>query len=127
MRTRVNRASGKTLLTAGLVWACAALSLLSCAGSEGAGRIHLAGEWRLVVEKGPPGGVPDFNAPEALTIRLPGEWSSIMCGESRCASTVWLKKKVFIPKGWSSGIAVLNLGRIAVADECFFNGVMIGR
>ena len=38
----------------------------------------------------------------------------------------WVRKSVFIPKGWKKDKIVLELGRIVGQDDTYFNGVKVG-
>jgi two-component system response regulator YesN len=86
--------------------------------------IDLSGEWLLTCEN--PGKNLTSECPENR-ILLPGSWTHIVKSNSDLVSLVRLEKEVFIDESMRGRLLVLSLGRIAVSDETFFNGVLIGR
>ncbi len=117
---------GTVFLASAWAFIFAVLVCTSC-GEKSPAFIDLSGEWDISVEDPGSPRVPNFDSARTATIRLPGEWSYVLDKNTNAAATVWLRKKVYIPRGWVRGVPVLYLGRIAVADETSINGVEIGK
>ncbi len=101
-------------------------SALSCGIRDGNGAIDLSGDWEIIHEDDP--GLADKNrgagSPEKIS--LPGYWTSAMNRNRDMTAYLWLRKKVRIDRSMTGDMLLLSLGRIAVSDETYFNGVKIG-
>ena len=88
--------------------------------------ISLAGKWKLADHDNGEMARPEYDDSSAGEISIPGSWNSILEKNDDLAGTIWLRKKIFIGKEFREEMHVLSLGPVAVADETYFNGVMIG-
>ena len=99
----------------------------ACSGArEGGERVGLAGTWKLVPRDDPGARLPDYDDSGAMDIELPGSWPGLMEGNDDLTATVWLRKRIEIPASLKGTPLVLSMGRIAVADDTYFNGVHVG-
>ncbi len=87
--------------------------------------VDLSGKWDLIVSD-----IDNFDNPnyavKTLECSLPGDGKWLLFETSEFAAHVWLVKKVVIPESLKNKSLMLSLGRIALSDRCFFNGVEIG-
>jgi AraC-like DNA-binding protein len=98
-------------------------------------RTSLAGEWKFKFDDKPSYALSDYDDSMWKCIDLPGSISrKVIKGELQRISLrnvpaggiLWLRKEVFISKKLMKGPMGLILGRIADADETYFNGQKIG-
>lgn len=112
-------------------WIITTIALFTFAGCacllmDFSGVLNLSGEWE-VIKRDIPISALDTAPKEARSIiTLPGIWPALVQNNNDLAHTFWLRKKVSIPHEMATDILILNLGRIATADEAYFNGVKIG-
>ncbi len=103
-----------------------ALFLFSCNGiGEMGARIDLSGEWQIAGC----GDIPPESAhtgPVSQRIRLPGSFHGYCSDNDDLTGFIVLRKEVFINREFCNDMLVLSLGKIAVADEVRFNGVLVG-
>ena len=99
----------------------------SCSNEkEGIGPIELAGRWKVIPRDLPEARDAGYNDSAAPEIPIPGTWTSLIPKNRDLTSTVWLRRHVHIDAALAGRPLVLSLGRIAVADEAYFNGVQVG-
>jgi AraC-like DNA-binding protein len=101
-------------------------SALSCGIREGAGVIDLSGRWELIHGDDPAFAHDSRPVPAPEEIILPGYWPGAMNRNRDMTAYLWLRKKIQIDQSMAGDMLVLTLGRIAVCDETYFNGVKIG-
>ncbi len=101
------------------------ISLYSCQGYPSSGtRIDLRGEWSV-------NNCEDSSCRQKHTgsvhrVKLPGYWHEYVHRNNDLTSLVQLERKIRISRDFSGDMLILSLGKIAVADEVRFNGVLIG-
>ncbi len=107
-----------------------ALSQLSAETNKKAFADHhsLAGEWRITMEDRREFSSPGWDDSQWDRIPLPGSFAGYALKKTgKPYSVVWLRKEVVLPEGMRGVEAMgLILGRIANADETYFNGERIG-
>lgn len=117
--------------TLSIYWPAVAVLLLiltACTPrmNDTSGVLNLSGEWELIKSDLPVSALDTAPKESRSTITLPGIWPEIVQDSNDMARTFWLHKKISIPPSMAGDILVMNLGRIATADEVYFNGVKIG-
>jgi len=100
--------------------------LLSCGGTGREAVVDISGEWNLLSDDNAARAGTSFSDEGAETITLPGSWEHLIRKNPNLDATVWLRKKIRIDERHRGTTLYLSLGRIAVADETYFNGVKIG-
>ena len=101
------------------------LLILNCSSPGGTGdQIDLSGEW-LLTQAGKLS--MDSATGHEERIRLPGSWTPLLKHNADLTSLISLRKDVFIDHRFRGKLLYLSLGTIAIADETYFNGVLIGR
>jgi AraC-like DNA-binding protein len=100
---------------------------ISCsAGQAGAGTVDLSGTWKLIPRDIPEARSAGFDDTDSPEIPIPGSWTYFITENNDLTSTVWLRRHVHIDAALAGRPLDLSLGRIAVADETFFNGMQVG-
>ncbi|MBN2159649.1 MAG: helix-turn-helix transcriptional regulator [Spirochaetes bacterium] len=90
-------------------------------------RTSLAGEWRVRLADDRRFAAPGFDDSVWETVRLPNtlmKYASVKTGKT--SGILWLRKAVYIGPNLPRKDIGLILGRIANADETYFNGEKIG-
>ncbi len=95
-------------------------------GTCGEDCIDLSGPWKLVPRDDPAARDPGYDDSGAPEVSIPGDWKSFIQVNDDLTATVWLRKKVRMGAAFAGRPLVLSLGRIAVADETWFNGRQVG-
>lgn len=104
---------------------CTALAI-SCAGSSSIS-VSLDGQWKIILGDDPSCRRPGYDDSARDTVELPGTFMPYVAAKKPgLAGTLWLRKSVVIPKYLHDRDLGLCLGRIANADETYFNGEKIG-
>lgn len=90
-------------------------------------RVSLGGTWKMRTADDPRFALPEFDDSAWDTVRLPGSFMRAVHEKTGGDKGVlWLRKTVYISRDLSGRDIGLILGRIAHADETFFNGEKIG-
>jgi AraC-like DNA-binding protein len=113
--------------------------LAAAVGAHGAGpvapvqvasmeeRTVLDGPWKIQPGDDQRYAAAEFNDASWETVRLPGSFMSFVYNKTgRTKGIVWLRKTVFVSPGIPRKDIGLIMGRIANADEVYFNGEKIG-
>ncbi len=109
-----------------LLYCITCFSALSCGISHTDGVIDLSGSWDVIYQEDPGFAGGDYRGAAPGKIELPGYWQDAMLKNRDMRSVLWVRKKVRIDETMKSDLLVLSLGRIACADETYFNGKKIG-
>jgi AraC-like DNA-binding protein len=88
--------------------------------------IDLSGKWKIIDTDLPDHADPLYDDSRFRGLAVPGDWLEVLEKNDNLASTVWVRRKIFIGKDRIMKQPVLSIGRIGVADEAYFNGVKIG-
>jgi len=102
---------------------------ISCSSgtNEKAGTpVSLHGNWKIVESDVAEGSQYLYNDSLCREITIPGDWPNLLAKDKNRETTVWLRKKVHIGADLKGMSLHLFLGNIGVADETYFNGVLIG-
>ena len=89
------------------------------------GRIDLSGSWKIIDTDDPEIALPSFDDSRCPETQIPGDWLGVLSKNSDMAATVWIRKKIFIPKTSAIKQPVLFIERVAIADEAYINGTRI--
>jgi sigma-B regulation protein RsbU (phosphoserine phosphatase) len=91
-------------------------------------RIPLDGKWKISLEDNESFSRHDYDDASWDTIDLPGTmiWN-VRQKSGEITGTLWLRKKITVSENFGNGDLGLALGRIACADETYFNGHLIGK
>lgn len=99
-------------------------------------RTSLAGEWKVIIGDNKKYSSLNYDDSDWDTVSMPGSLASLVLDEKikgvdlQSLKTIegicWLRKKIIFKKNIRRESVGLILGRIANADETFFNGVKIG-
>jgi len=88
--------------------------------------INLSGKWTIIEKNISNPFKNNFDVKNYKKVSIPGDWTYLLKKNKNLEATVWLRKKIFIDKRYKSKLLTFIAGRIGIADETFFNGVMIG-
>jgi len=88
--------------------------------------IDLAGTWKIIESDIPENAMLSFDDSKYPDLEIPGSWLNVLKKNNNLASTVWIRKKIFIGNSNIMKQPLLFIERIAVADEAYFNGIKIG-
>ncbi|MBP7737841.1 MAG: GGDEF domain-containing protein [Spirochaetes bacterium] len=91
-------------------------------------RFSLAGEWKITLSDDKKYAAPDYDDSSWDAVALPGVMMPyILSKKGGISGTLWLRKTIHLHKDLPREDIGLILGRIANADETFFNGIRVGR
>lgn len=98
------------------------------ADMRGHTELNLSGTWLIRLGDDPSWAHVSIDNPRDWnTLTLPGSIARYSLEKTgRYIGVAWLRKYIYIPHDWAGQKVGLSLGRIAHADETFFNGVPIG-
>jgi len=103
-------------------------SLASCSLSdENHFSINLKGKWKIIFSDTQEIPLSENDDSHSDIIVLPGNWSGLIKKSRGLETKIWLKKEIIIPAKLKGRLLCLDMGRIATADETFFNGIKIGK
>lgn len=92
--------------------------------------VSLSGEWKIRLGDDGAYAAPDYDDSKWDTVLLPGNIMSYVlaktAGTAGIEGTLWLRKTVLLDRTVPKQDLGLILGRIANADETYFNGIRIG-
>ncbi len=109
-----------------LFFLCVLSATGGCYSATGGDSVDLSGTWKLVPRDDPAARLPAYDDSSDRSIDLPGTWPSLMNANRDLTATVWLRKQFDVPPTLKGKPLVLSLGRIAVADETYINGIHAG-
>lgn len=111
-----------------MVLICIVFFLSGCSrrSVNGEAVVDLAGQWKIIINDSYDNASISFDDSGSQDIIIPGNWLEILKKNDNLASTVWIRKKIFIGKEHAVRGPLLCVERIGVADETYFNGVKIG-
>jgi AraC-like DNA-binding protein len=90
-------------------------------------RTNLDGPWKIHLGDDQKYAAAEFNDASWETVRLPGSFMSLVYEKTGSTKGIlWLRKTIFVSPGLPRKDIGLIMGRIANADEVYFNGEKIG-
>lgn len=91
-------------------------------------RLDLEGDWKISLDDQPTFANPEFDDSAWDPFKLPGSFVVYALEKKDSYEGIcWVRKKVTLGPEFQKDNLGLSLGRIANADEVYFNGVRIGR
>jgi len=91
-------------------------------------RFSLGGGWKIIIGDDKKYAAPDYDDSSWDTVDLPGVMMPyILSKNGGISGILWLRKTIHFHKDLPREDIGLILGRIANADETFFNGIRVGR
>ena len=88
--------------------------------------INISGQWKIINEDNLKISKSDYDDSNAPVINLPGNWTDLIQKNESMTTLLWLRKAVYIDNSFSGSELILELGKISVAEEVYFNGCFIG-
>ena len=88
--------------------------------------LDISGPWKIIYTDDAKIAEPGYDDSGAAQIAIPGEWMDAVRKSDEMTATVWLRKSVHISDAFSGHNLMLELGKIGIADETYFNGHFIG-
>ncbi|HRZ29014.1 MAG TPA: PP2C family protein-serine/threonine phosphatase [Spirochaetota bacterium] len=102
--------------------------IFNVAANAAPDKISLQGKWKINLEDGPEFSKPDYDDSSWDSIGLPGTIIQYALKMKKSDSGIlWIRKTVRIDAESGNRKLGLILGRIACADETYFNGCLVGR
>jgi len=88
--------------------------------------INISGKWKIINEDNLKFSKPEYDDSNADVIDIPGNWMNFIQKNESMTTLLWLRKAVYIDNSFSNSELILELGKISVAEEVYFNGCFIG-
>ena len=90
-------------------------------------RFSLAGPWKIMLGDDARYADPGYDDSSWDTVTMPGSLMPyILPRTGRISGVLWLRKTVYVDRDLSREDLGLIMGRIANADETYFNGIRVG-
>jgi len=117
----------KIQMTAAVFLSAMVLMTACRSGPSPDASLSLAGPWKIIAADNDAYRSPGYNDESWDTINLPGTFMPYLAGkEKKLSGIVWLRKTLTLPGDFRRRDLGLIMGRIANADETYFNGERIG-
>lgn len=88
--------------------------------------VNISGKWKIINEDNLKFSKSEYDDSDAAVIDLPGNWMNLIQKSESMTTLLWLRKAVYIDDSFSNSELILELGKISVAEEVYFNGCFIG-